>query len=196
MRKTKTPPIIYGMGEGEAAFQEQLAKSVVDIRTGKDDEKPSLTKSILNILDGGENNISRLAFETDPRQFNNFAGVYHAKLKLIPDTILKRIAIQDSLVASIVRARQNHLTSFGRPRPDRFSSGFIIKPNTGTLDKLDAEGKKKFAEQVERAIKLISTCGHTEGQPDEYQKTFSEYLGLSVRSAVVCGRIATEIVYA
>jgi hypothetical protein len=196
MRKTKTPTIIYGMGEGEAAFQEQLAKSVVDIRTGKDDEKPSLTKSILNILDGGENNISRLAFETDPRQFNNFAGVYHAKLKLIPDTILKRIAIQDSLVASIVRARQNHLTSFGRPRPDRFSSGFIIKPNTGTLDKLDAEGKKKFAEQVERAIKLISTCGHTEGQPDEYQKTFSEYLGLSVRSAVVCGRIATEIVYA
>jgi hypothetical protein len=194
MRKTKTPSVVYGLGQGEAAFQEQLAKSMVEIRVGKDEEKPSLTKSILNIL-GSNNEIARLAFETDPTQVNNFAGVYHAKLRLVPDSVLKRIAIQDSLVASIVRARQNHLTSFGRPRPDRYSCGFIVKPNTGTLDKLDAEGKKKFAEQVERAIKLLSTCGHTEDQPDEHQRTFSEYLGLSARSAVVCGRIATEIVY-
>jgi intein/homing endonuclease len=196
MRKTKTPALIYGMGFGESEFQEQLAKSMVEVRTGKDSDKPTLTKSILNILDGGDNsNISRLAFETDPSQVNNFAGVYHAKLRLVPDSVLKRIAIQDSLVASIVRARQNHLTSFGRPRPDRFSSGFIIKPNTGTLDKLDAEGKKEFAKKVERAIKLLNTCGHTEGVQTEHQRTFAEYLGLSARSAVVCGRIATEIVY-
>jgi len=197
MRKTnKTSRICYGLGEGEAEFQEQLAKSMVEVRTGKDSDKPTLTKSILNILDGGDNsNISRLAFETDPSQVNNFAGVYHAKLRLVPDSVLKRIAIQDSLVASIVRARQNHLTSFGRPRPDRFSSGFIIKPNTGTLDKLDAEGKKEFAKKVERAIKLLNTCGHTEGVQTEHQRTFAEYLGLSARSAVVCGRIATEIVY-
>jgi len=195
MRKTNKNSIVYGLGEGEAQFQEQLAKSIVEIRTGKDDSKPSLTKSILNIL-GNNNEVARLAFETDPTQVNNFAGVYHAKLRLVPDSVLKRIAIQDSLVASIVRARQNHLTSFGRPRPDRYSKGFIIKPNTGTLEELDAEGKKKFAKQVERAIRLLSTCGHTEGQPDEHQRTFAEYLGLSARSAVVCGRIATEIIYA
>src|ERR1017187_5846125 len=195
MRKTKTPAVIYGLGLEEAAFQEQLAKSMVEIRTGKDKDKPTLTKSILNIL-GNNNEIARLAFETDPTQVNNFAGVYHAKLRLVPDSVLKRIAIQDSLVASVVRARQNHLTSFGRPRPDRYSKGFIIKPNTGTLEKLDAEGKKKFADRIDRAIELLSTCGYTEGQPDEHQRTFAEYLGLSCRSAVVCGRIATEIVYA
>jgi hypothetical protein len=196
MRKTKTPSVVYGMGDGEADFQAQLAKSIVDFRTGKDNDKPTLTKSILNILNGEDNTISRLAFETDPSQVNNFAGVYHAKLRLVPDSVLKRIAIQDSLVASIVRARQNHLTSFGRPRPDRFSSGFVIKPNTGTLDKLDQAAKDAFAQQVERAIKLVSTCGHTEGIQTEHQRTFAEYLGLSCRSAVVCGRIATEIVYA
>ena len=155
----------------------------------------TLSSRILNILNGGDNQIARLAFETDPTQVNNFAGVYHAKLRLVPDSVLKRIAIQDSLVASIVRARQTHLTVFGRPRPDRFSKGFIIKPNTGTLDKLDAEGKEKFAKQVDRAIKLVATCGHTEGVATEHQKTFAEYLGLSARSAVVCGRLATEIVH-
>ena len=194
MRKTKTPAVIYGLGEGEAAFQEQLAKSMVEIRTGKKDE-PTLTKSILNILNGGENHLARLAFETDPTQVNNFAGVYHAKLRLVPDSVLKRIAIQDSLVASIVRARQNHLTSFGRPRPDRYSTGFIIKPNTGILDKFDAQEKEEFAQQTQRAIRLLNTCGHTEGIPTEHQKTFAEWLGLTARSAVVCGRIATEIVY-
>jgi hypothetical protein len=197
MRKTaKAPKLIYGLGDGEAAFHEQLAKSIVDVRTGANTDKPNLTKSILNILNGGDNHIARLAFESDPSQVNNFAGVYHAKLRLVPDSVLKRIAIQDSLVASIVRARQNHLSSFGRPRPDRFSSGFIIKPNTGTLDKLDQEDKDKFAQQVERAVKLLATCGSTEGQPDECQRTFSEYLSLVARSGVVCGRLATEIIHA
>jgi hypothetical protein len=200
MRKSpKMTGVVYGFGEGEKEYFEQLAKSEVKVLTGEGNstptEKQTLAKSILNILDGDKDNIHRLAFETDPSQVNNFAGVYHAKLRLVPDSVLKRIAIQDSLVAAIVRARQNHLTSFGRPRPDRFSSGFIIKPNTGVLDELDEQGKKEFADKIDRAIRLLSTCGHVTGVPDEHQKTFAEYLGLSARSAVVCGRIATEVVW-
>ena len=192
-RSSNQPSVIYGFGEGEAEFQKGLAKSQLDTRLGSD-EKPTLAKSILNVLNNQDGYVSRLAFESDPSQVNNFAGVYHAKLRLVPDSVLKRISIQDSLVAAIVRARQNHVSSFGRPRPDRFSKGFIVKPNTGILDKLDAKGKADFSKQVERAIKLLSTCGHTEGVPTEHQKTFAEYLGLIARSGVVCGRFATEIV--
>lgn len=194
MRQTKNQPtVLYGFGDGEAEFQKGLAKSQLSSRLGSD-EKPTLAKSILNVLNNQDGYVSRLAFESDPSQVNNFAGVYHAKLRLVPDSVLKRISIQDSLVAAIVRARQNHVSSFGRPRPDRFSKGFIVKPNTGILDKLDAKGKAEFSKQVERAIKLLSTCGHTDGVPTEHQKTFAEYLGLTARSGVVCGRFATEIV--
>jgi hypothetical protein len=84
----------------------------------KADEKPTLFKSILNVLDGGpsgKNNIERLAFESDPSISNQYSSLYRAKLRLIPDVILKRISIQDDLVAAIVNARSTSARSTPAP---------------------------------------------------------------------------------
>lgn len=195
--KRRKSGITFGLGYGEEAMHEHLAKSVLEVRMGgkAEEQFPSYAKSILNQLNGPEDQIHRLAFEEDPSQNNSYAGVYKAKLKLIPDTILKRIAIQDSLVATIVRARQNQLSAFGRSRATRFSNGFIIQPDTGVNEKLDVQGKRKLQDQIDRAAALISTCGHTNGLAEDHQATFSEYLSLSCRSAIVCGRVATEVVW-
>ena len=189
--KKKESRIILAKDDEELHLE--LAKKDLVAR-GVPEEPKSFAKSIINILNQGH--IERLAFEADPSQVNQYAGIFRSKMRLIPDTILKRIAIQDSLVANIVRARQNHIASFGRPRPDRFSLGYLIKPNTGLLDKLDEKGKKELQKEIQDAIDLFSTCGHTKGIVDEHQATFAEYLSLSTRSAIVCGRIATEIVWA
>ena len=191
--RTPKPSIVYGWGDGEEEVYKQLAKSSVDARLGTG-ERPTLAKSILNILNGPNGSIERLAFETDPTQINNYGGVYKNKMRLVPDSVLKRIAIQDCLVASIVRARTNHVSQFGRPRKDRFSNGFEIKPNVGVLNKMSDEEKAEFHKKLERGIKLLNTCGYTEGLKETHQSSFAEYLALSARSATVCGRIATEIV--
>src|SRR5271166_5923250 len=93
-------------------------------------EDTTLRKSLLNVLNGGKgNSIQRLAFETDPTEPSEAAtGIYVRKLRLLPDDILKRIAIQDNLVAAIIIARAHHIASFGRKQPDRFSTGFKIVP--------------------------------------------------------------------
>lgn len=186
---------LTGGAEGEEAQFLGLAKSQVEARIGKAPEAPNLVKSILNVLNGPGQTIERLAFEQDPSQNNNYAGVYKRKLRSIPDEVLARIARQDSLVSNIVRARQNHLAPFGRPRPDRFSNGFIIEPNTGYVDSLNDEQKDKFNKQVERAVKLLANCGYTDGIPEEHRSTFSEFLSLAARNAVVVGRIAAEVIY-
>jgi hypothetical protein len=191
--KTPKPTIVYGWGDGEEELYKQLAKSSVDARLGTGD-RPTLTKSIINVLNGPNGSIERLAFETDPTQINNYAGVYKNKMRLVPDSVLKRIAIQDCLVASIVRARTNHISAHGRPKKDRFSTGFEFKPNTGVLEKMTAEEKKEFHAKLEKGIKRLNSCGDTEGLKEAHQASFAEYLALSARSAVVCGRIATEIV--
>lgn len=184
---------LSGGETGEEASFINMAKSQLDARISPD--SPNLVKSILNILNGPGQTIERLAFEADPTQRNNFAGVYKRKLRSIPDEVLARIARQDSLVSNIVRARQNHMAPFGRPRPDRFSNGFIIEPNTGYLDSLDEAGKDKLNKQIERAVVLLNNCGHTDGLPEEEQHTFSEFLSLAARNAVVVGRIAAEVIY-
>lgn len=172
-----------------------MKKEKIVVPQEEEETKPmSLTKSIMNAL--AEGSVERLSFESSPDNVNTYAGIYKQKTRLVPDAICKRIAIQDSLVSNIVRARQNHMSMFGRPRPDRHSFGFIIKANTGVIDGFDDDQKKKFNEQVERAVKLLTTCGHTDYLADRQKITFSQFLSESARSAVVNGRIATEIVWA
>ena len=168
------------------------------MEVGKDGkERPSLTKSILNVLNGGpENTIERLAFETNPGNTNTYAALYRNKLRLLPDSILKRLAIQDSLVAAICNARSAQLQAFGRVQPDRHSTGFKLEPRKGLLDRMSSDEKEEFQKRVERAEKLISTCGHTNGLKADDQLTFSQYLGMSTRNAIVVGRLATEIIWA
>jgi hypothetical protein len=179
---------VYGVTPEEDAYY----KSLVTI---KKSEEQSLNKSILNVLNGPGREIERLAFESDPTQYNGYAGIYKQKMRLLPDSVLKRIAIQDSLVANIVRARQNHITAFGRPQPDRHSTGYIIAPKAGVVDGMSEEKRTQLGERIHRAIKLFSTCGHTEGVSAHHQKTFSEYLSLVTGDTQVIGRLATEIVY-
>jgi hypothetical protein len=200
MASRKKTNLVFGLSGGddgaEARLHEILAKSMVETRVSPSDSgPPSLTKSILNVLNGPGQDIERLAFESDPSQRNNYAGVYRRKLRLIPDEVLKRIAIQDSLVSNIVRARQNHVSPFGRPRPDRFSTGFIIQPNTGVIDDLDDAGRKRLNQRIERAVRMLSNCGHTTGLSTENRATFSEFLNLAARNAVVNGRIAAEVIW-
>jgi hypothetical protein len=149
--------------------------------------------------------VERLAFEYDPTLANKYHSVYKVKTRLIPDTLLKRMAIQDDLVAAIVQARQNQVSAFGRPRPDRFSTGFVIEARQETLEALDKiqdpEEKKRKKEELQQRIarvtKRLMKCGDDNldlgGNQDDL--TFPQYLSMSVRNAIVLGRIATEVIW-
>jgi len=174
--------VIYGLAKGEGRLT-----ATAFVRT-------PLSKSILNILNGEEGSVERLAFEVDPSLHSSLAGVYQPKTRGIPDDILKRIAVQDSLVSNIVRARQNHIGVFGHPRHDRFSVGFTLEPNTGIIDTMDDGQKKTFNDEIDKAVRLIYNCGHTHGMADHDKLNFSECLVQLARNAVVNGRIAIEII--
>ena len=191
MKDTKKKPgVLYGMSEGESEFQKQfLQRSTVEVVK----EPPTLAKSILNLL-GSNDPIHKIAFSSDPVSNISNVGLYHAKHKLIPDSVAKRIAIQDSLVSAIVRVRSDHVKSFGRPRPDMFSKGYILKPRDGVVDRLDEEGKEKLQRKIEKCLKLLSTCGKTKDVASPCQKTFSEFLSVFTRSGVTVGRGAVEII--
>jgi hypothetical protein len=179
-----------------ASTAEVVSKSESSRRTRRGSKPEPLGKSILNILNGNDRSIERLAFETDPQQHNVYGSVYRGKHRLLPDTVLKRIAIQDDLVAAITNTRAAQIQTFGRPQPDRYSTGFKLVPDEGVLDKLTEEERDAVEERIDRAQRLIVTCGHTSGLSTTDRMSFSQYLGMSTRNAVTVGRIATEFVYA
>lgn len=199
MAKKSSPEVTdsqKGTEESQGATK-KVAMAIFDPfeETLQKGEKPSLTKSILNVLNGSNNSIERLAFEEDPSNYSQYQGLYKQKIRLIPDSVLKRIAIQDDLVAAIVNARANQIGTFGRPRPDRFSLGYAIEPKEGLLDKLNQQQKDQLQKRIAEATARFETCGSTSGWDDDERLTFSQYLSMSTKNAVVVGRIATEIIW-
>lgn len=138
--------------------------------------------------------FERLAFEQDPSAHNSYAAIYQAKLKLIPDHILKRIAIQDDLVACITQTRGNQLQTFGRPQPDRFSLGFKLVVDKSREMKMDTEERKKLQERIDAVQKKLITCGEVEGWDVCDQMTFPTFLGLITRNGITVGRLAVEAI--
>lgn len=160
-----------------------------------DEESPSLVKSIQRVLNGGKNSIERLAFEHDPSIKNEYQALYRSKTRLLPDFILKRIAIQDDLVAAIIQARSNQMSAFGRPRPNRFETGFAIEPKDGVLDNCTEEQRNQLQDRINRAVDKFQTCGRMDGWEEHEKLPFDQYLYMSARNALVVGRLATEIIY-
>lgn len=185
LAKNRPPPMNYIKYDPYTELAKQQTEG-----SGK-----SLSKSLMNLLDGDHNSIERLAFERDPSRTNEYASIYRAKNQLVPDHLLKRIAIQDSLVAAIVNTRSNHMSAFGRPAKDRFSLGFKIEADQEWFDDLDKQTQKQVQRRIKDVEQLLLTCGNTNGWSETERISFSDFLKLSTRNAVVCGRIATEVVW-
>jgi hypothetical protein len=155
-----------------------------------------LTKSLLNILNGGDGeSIERLAFEVNPTQSGIHQGLWQPKLRLLPDLVLKRIAIQDHLIAAIVNTRANHMSVYGRTRKDRHGFGFVIVPRQGIADSMDEAATKALQDKIEKASDLLINCGKEKGWASEDQMTLSQFLAISTKNAIVLGRVATEVIY-
>jgi hypothetical protein len=183
----------------DAEIERQLKDQADAERSTPMTLEKAITKSLNGIGD-----VERLAFESDPSASNKYHALYKTKYRLIPDKMLKRILIQDDLVAAIVQVRQNQMAAFGRPRPDRFSTGFVIEPKQEALEaieRLNPEEKKARKHDLQKRIarleKRLLSCGDDalglSGNQDRL--TFPQYISMSVRNALGVGRLATEVLY-
>lgn len=156
--------------------------------------KPTLLKSILNHIE--DEHIQRLAFESQPSASNQYHALYKQKQRLLPDWVLKNIAIGDEAVASIVRIRCNQVSVFGRPRPNRFEIGFCLQPKAGVLEHIkDPSALEELQKKIEKTVAKLLTCGETKGWSDSERLTLPQFLYTSTHNAIVLGRVATEIIW-
>ncbi len=153
----------------------------------------SLVNSISNIRRG--ESITRLAFETDPTSPAYYNSLWKHKRILIPDDVLKRIALTDDLVAAILSIRSNHLSSFGRKLEDRFATGFRVEPKRGIMQKASTDQKEELQRKIDAVERRLSVCGSDDGWDDDEKMNLSTFLYEQVRNGVLFGRFATEVLY-
>jgi hypothetical protein len=167
-------------------------------------ELSPLYKSILDFVDNSHKQEPvSLAFDLDPKTSTERSSIYRQKVKLLPDSMLKKIAREVDLVSTAIRTREHQASQFGVPQPDQDSNGYVIRLKKHILEELkhlpdeDERNKLKFKYQakIANAVVKLSTCGSTEAVKESDKMTFSAYLAQSVRSALTVGRLATEIRY-
>lgn len=168
-----------------------LTKTDSDDGTPLETLEKSITNSIHAVKRGGT--VQSLALDEDPHVFKSGYLWKKKSDRQIPNEVIKRIAISDSLVATILFIRGNHLAPFGNQLQDRFAMGFRIEPNRGETQDWTPKQKEELQEKIKRTERIIANCGYTEGVPQDEQMNLSAFLYQSVRNALLFGRFATEI---
>jgi hypothetical protein len=183
-----------------------LKKKAEDFeKANKDEAEPKEDDSVLGLIlksIKAQNqmqaaNLERMSFEVDPHaNYSGAHGFYRLKQNLTPDHIIKRIIGPggDELVNEILQARSNHISSFGRPRTDRFSVGFEFQDMDKNA-KRSEEDQKKIQELIDNAKKTFWQCGRgtLEGELD--QVNLSQFLKLITRDGLGYGRLACERIW-
>jgi hypothetical protein len=139
--------------------------------------------------------IPRIAFTEDPISKDNYFGLFKNKKRLIPDWTIKKIRQEDHLIASILRARGNTMSMFGRVRRDRFDIGIECNIKQEYEEVITPEQRIKIQERISKALNTIINCGSNEGVSVEERMLLSEYLYISAQNGLSFGRFATEVIY-
>ncbi len=153
----------------------------------------SLQNSAIDIERGAK--VNRIAFDEDPVKSNSYQGLWKPKNNLVPDVMIKRIMVRDSLVAAILNARSNQISAFGRELQDRFATGFRIEPRRGIMEDASPQQKEALQKRIADASKLLSTCGQSDSWDADERMSLSMFLYQQARNGIGFGRFATEIIH-
>jgi hypothetical protein len=188
------PALLEDMAStGEIATGKKKKFTFVSGSDIKKKEPETIEKAISSVFNPA-NGIERLAYTVNPDR-QDFSGLYVQKLKLLPNYLLKRITVQDNLVASILLARGNQMMAYGRPQPKRSDTGYKIEISATHQALLTDAEKIAWRKRISEVERKMMTCGNTEGIPDGKVPSFVEFLFTQARDAMTYGWCATEIIY-
>lgn len=139
--------------------------------------------------------VPRIAFTEDPVTKDNYFGLFKNKKRLLPDWTIKRIRQEDHLIASILRARGNTMSMFGRVRKDRFDIGVECNIKQDYEQILKPDQRIKIHERINRVLNILMNCGSNEGVSSEDKMSISEWFYVQTINGLSFGRFCTEAIY-
>jgi hypothetical protein len=187
--------VIFDSAEGQTPQAIQDLYNEISIqKSAAPTTTADLIKNAVGSIKSGKI-VPRLAFEENPTRQSNYAGVYKYKSFLLPSAVIKKIRVQNLLIAAIVRTRGAQLSMFGHVRNNRFDIGIEVKIKKQFKDSIEPEELQKIKERMDSFTKTLMDCGKTSGVPQKDRMSFSEFLDLQTRNAVSFGWFGTELIW-
>jgi hypothetical protein len=189
----KGPKTVFAMAN---QIQSELNKSYMNNPEGEASIADLIGQTSGSAKRTKKTTIPRIAFTEDPISKDNYFGVFKNKKKLLPDHVIKKIRSEDHLIASILRARGNTMSMFGRVRRDRFDIGLECFIKNDYEEAVTPEQRIKIQERIDKAMALLMTCGSEEGVAVEERMNLSEWFYIQAQNGLSFGRFTTEVIYA
>lgn len=192
IKKTEGKKTIFAMAN---EVQGELNKSFINNPEGETSIADLIGQTSGSAKRTKKTTVPRIAFTEDPISKDNYFGVFKNKKRLIPDSVIKKVRSEDHLIASILRARGNTMSMFGRVRKDRFDIGLECQIKSDYEEVVTPEQKIKIQERIDRAMALLMTCGSEEGVAVEERMNLSEWFYIQAQNGLSFGRFTTEVIY-
>ena len=133
----------------------------------------------------------RISFVENPRNVGE-QNLFKRKEKLLPDSFLKDIRVNDSLVADILRVRGNTMSMFGTLRKNKYDEGLEVEVKEEFIEHISSDQMPKINERISQFKKFLINCGNTEGMKQIDRMNLSTFMDLQTKNGLTFGRFATE----
>jgi hypothetical protein len=153
-----------------------------------------LIRSVTGAIQTGKR-PPRLAFNENPHQRDTYAGVFKFRSALLPSAVIKKIRVQNLLIAAIVRTRGFQMSMFGHVKNNRFDIGIELKIKKQFKDSVQPEELQQIKDRMDQFTKLLMDCGKVEGLQEKEKMSLSEFLSLQCQNGVSFGWFGTELIW-
>lgn len=195
-------------------FTEQLKKSTSLITTLANTSMEFLLEKAKNATkkESYKYYMPRKSIIAEYDEGYGYNGLYKEKGSLVSFDVLRQISEKDMIVRAIIGKFCNRVAAFAQPQKNKYSLGFIVRPNQNfnpdqldekkELDETDLEnipGEGKLSPDQKKEIDsivnfLMKTGIDSDDRPIEDRKSFETFLRLITNDRLIYNQIAIECI--
>ncbi len=139
--------------------------------------------------------VPRIAFIDSPRRSKNNSDLYKRKTSTLPNATIKRIRVQNFLIAAVLKVKGSQVFLMGNEKKNRFDIGFKFKIKEEYKKYLNIEQTERVNERIRKVKDVLLNCGRNANIEDDDRMTFAEFLSLQVQNGFSFGYFNTEFIY-
>lgn len=145
----------------------------------------------LSVENNPKTRIDRKSIVYDPFVSNTGQGFFESQ-KAVNDNTLRRMSRSSTIVKSIITTRVDQISAFINPFPDKYSTGFVIRPKRKVGETIEQAQKRADKNVVSKLTDFITNCGSTNATWED--ENFDSFTRKVIADSLTLDKMNYEII--
>lgn len=145
----------------------------------------------LSVENNPKTRIDRKSIVYDPFVSNTGQGFFESQ-KAVNDNTLRRMSRSSTIVKSIITTRVDQISTFINPFPDKYSTGFVIRPKRKVGETIEQAQKRADKSVVSKLTDFVTNCGSTSATWED--ENFDSFTRKVIADSLTLDKMNYEII--